>query len=141
MSWQTAVKQTVLAEASLRWLFGIVADLTDQLYSLLVEVRSSPKVGYKLLLALQLLGVFLSLGLLYTALKTDVESPVLQLKPQCTVWCWGNGISTPKILPLPALDTVVTEVSCSRNQKAAVTANGAMFVWEVIFYFSILCLI
>ncbi|KAF6019750.1 NEK8 [Bugula neritina] len=65
-----------------------------------------------------------------SSMKSDVESPVLLLKPQSKVWCWGNGISKPTVLPLPSADAEITEVSCSRNQKAAVTQSGTMFVWE-----------
>lgn len=64
-------------------------------------------------------------------MKADAESPVIQLKAQSRVWCWGNGISKPVVLPLPSSDAEIIEVSCSRNQRAAVTDSGTMFVWEV----------
>ncbi|XP_064624629.1 serine/threonine-protein kinase Nek8-like [Lineus longissimus] len=47
-----------------------------------------------------------------------------------TVYSWGNGIMTPVKLPLPSVDTHVTQVSAGRTQKAAVTKNGRLFVWE-----------
>lgn len=64
-------------------------------------------------------------------MKSDAESPVMQLKPQSRVWCWGNGLSYPLILPLPSSESEIVEVSCSRNHKAAVTSSGVMFTWEV----------
>ncbi|XP_013395622.1 serine/threonine-protein kinase Nek8-like, partial [Lingula anatina] len=48
----------------------------------------------------------------------------------CSVYYWGSGISSPMLLPLPSSDTQVEEVSIGRTQKAAVTKNGRLFVWE-----------
>ncbi|KAK3585259.1 hypothetical protein CHS0354_006307 [Potamilus streckersoni] len=57
---------------------------------------------------------------------------VLNNKPQAlsSVFFWGGGIPTAVKLPLPTSDTQVTEVSTGRTQKAAVTKNGRLFVWE-----------
>ena len=49
----------------------------------------------------------------------------------CSVWSWGGGITLPTRLPLPSSDTIVTQVAAGRTQKAAVTKNGRIFVWEV----------
>ena len=49
----------------------------------------------------------------------------------CHVYCWGNGIGTPVKLPLPTYETIITQVASGRTQKAAVTKNGRVFVWEV----------
>lgn len=49
----------------------------------------------------------------------------------CSVWGWGGGITVPARLPLPTSDTIVTQVAVGRTQKAAVTKNGRLFVWEV----------
>ena len=48
-----------------------------------------------------------------------------------TVYCWGNGITVPVRLPLPNNDTQVAQVSAGRTQKAAVTRNGRLLLWEV----------
>ncbi|XP_067928764.1 serine/threonine-protein kinase Nek8-like isoform X2 [Watersipora subatra] len=64
------------------------------------------------------------------SMKSDAESPIIQIKSHSRVWCWGNGISKPGMLPLPSSDSEIIEVSCSRNQRAAVTQSGTMFVWE-----------
>lgn len=55
----------------------------------------------------------------------------LTSKPHSCVYCWGNGVLTPMKLPLPTSDTQVTQVSTGRNEKAAVTKNGRLFIWEV----------
>ena len=49
----------------------------------------------------------------------------------CRVYAWGGGISVPSALPLPASDTLVTEVATGRTQRAAVTRNGRLLLWEV----------
>ena len=38
---------------------------------------------------------------------------------------------TPVALPLPSSDVQVTQVATGRTQKAAVTKNGRLFIWEV----------
>ncbi|XP_033115096.1 serine/threonine-protein kinase Nek8-like [Anneissia japonica] len=47
-----------------------------------------------------------------------------------TIFCWGNNISPPIKLPLPHNDTQVMQVSTGRNQRAAVTKNGRLLLWE-----------
>ncbi|XP_060071044.1 serine/threonine-protein kinase Nek8-like [Ylistrum balloti] len=47
-----------------------------------------------------------------------------------SVYCWGNGMTSPVKLPLPTIDTQVTQVSTGRSQRAAITKNGRLFVWE-----------
>ncbi|XP_071952550.1 serine/threonine-protein kinase Nek8-like [Antedon mediterranea] len=47
-----------------------------------------------------------------------------------TIYCWGNNVSPPIKLPLPHNDTQVVQVSTGRNQKAAVTKNGRLILWE-----------
>nr|XP_022317954.1 serine/threonine-protein kinase Nek8-like [Crassostrea virginica] len=56
----------------------------------------------------------------------------LSAKPPAlsSVFFWGIGVSSPVKLPLPSSDTQVTQVSTGRTQKAAVTKNGRLFVWE-----------
>lgn len=46
------------------------------------------------------------------------------------VYCWGGNLTVPVRLPLPNVDTQVTEVSAGRTQKAAVTKNGRLLLWE-----------
>jgi len=55
-----------------------------------------------------------------------------------SVFCWGNGLSSPIKLPLPTSDTQVTQVSTGRNQKAAVTKNGRLFIWDVCIFITML---
>lgn len=54
-------------------------------------------------------------------------------QPLSTVFGWGYGVGLPLPvkLPLPNLDTQVTHVSAGRTQKAAVTKNGRLLLWEV----------
>ncbi len=54
-------------------------------------------------------------------------------KPQCQsiVYYWGTGLSIPVQLPLPSLETEIIQVSAGRTQKAAVTKNGRLLIWEV----------
>ncbi|XP_067677206.1 serine/threonine-protein kinase Nek8-like isoform X1 [Haliotis asinina] len=47
-----------------------------------------------------------------------------------SVYCWGGGKTSPVKLPLPSFETQVIEVSTGRTQKAAITKNGRLFVWE-----------
>ncbi|CAL1542439.1 unnamed protein product, partial [Lymnaea stagnalis] len=56
----------------------------------------------------------------------------LSSKPQplSSVFCWGGGINVPTKLPLPSMETQVVLVSTGRTQRAAVTKNGRLFVWE-----------
>ncbi|BFY99642.1 hypothetical protein BsWGS_02682 [Bradybaena similaris] len=56
----------------------------------------------------------------------------LPSKPQTLscVFCWGGGINEPTKLPLPNMETQVIQVSSGRTQRAAVTKNGRLFVWE-----------
>lgn len=49
-----------------------------------------------------------------------------------SVFCWGNGISLPMKLPFPSSETQVIQVATGRTQKAAVTKNGRLFVWESV---------
>ncbi len=54
-------------------------------------------------------------------------------QPLSTVFGWGAGVGAPLTvkLALPNLDTQVTHVSTGRTQKAAVTKNGRLLLWEV----------
>ncbi|ELU11772.1 hypothetical protein CAPTEDRAFT_214238 [Capitella teleta] len=61
----------------------------------------------------------------YRHSSTSKTSPL-----QSRVYCWGGGISAPHLLPLPSSDTHITEVSTGRTQKAAVTKNGRLLLWE-----------
>ncbi|KAH9518439.1 Serine/threonine-protein kinase Nek8, partial [Bulinus truncatus] len=56
----------------------------------------------------------------------------LSSKPQplSSVFCWGGGINVPTKLPLPNMETQVVQVAIGRTQRAAVTKNGRLFVWE-----------
>ena len=54
------------------------------------------------------------------------KSPALS-----SVYCWGGGINAPLKLTLPTPDTQVIQASAGRTQRAAVTKNGRLFVWEV----------
>ncbi|XP_035826052.1 serine/threonine-protein kinase Nek8 isoform X2 [Aplysia californica] len=51
-------------------------------------------------------------------------------QPLSSVFCWGGGILSPSKLPLPNNETQVVQVSIGRTQRAAVTKNGRLFVWE-----------
>lgn len=55
-------------------------------------------------------------------------------KPQTltSVFCWGSGITLPIKLPFPSSETQVIQVATGRTQKAAVTKNGRLFVWESV---------
>ena len=53
------------------------------------------------------------------------------LRALSCVYCWGSGVNPPVKLPLPSSDVEVTEGSIGRTQKAAVTKNGRLLVWEV----------
>lgn len=66
-----------------------------------------------------------------TALGKSTESIPTKLVPLSTVFCWGSGITTPVALPLPSSDVQVRQVAAGRTQKAAVTKNGRLFIWEV----------
>ncbi|XP_039254767.2 serine/threonine-protein kinase Nek8-like isoform X1 [Styela clava] len=46
------------------------------------------------------------------------------------VYCWGGSVSTPMKLPLPYADTQIVQVDCGRTQKACVTENGRLIIWE-----------
>jgi len=50
--------------------------------------------------------------------------------PLSSVMCWGGGILAPTKLQLPNNETQVEQVSIGRTQRAAVTKNGRLFVWE-----------
>nr|XP_002126613.1 serine/threonine-protein kinase Nek8 [Ciona intestinalis] len=47
-----------------------------------------------------------------------------------TVYCWGNGVSTPIKLPLPNSDTQVLHACVGRTQKACVTGSRRLLSWE-----------
>ncbi|XP_059151574.1 serine/threonine-protein kinase Nek8-like isoform X2 [Physella acuta] len=51
-------------------------------------------------------------------------------QPLSCVYCWGGGINLPIKLPLPNTETQVEQVSTGRTQRAALTKNGRLFVWE-----------
>lgn len=44
---------------------------------------------------------------------------------------WGSGIGRPVKMGLPSTDTQLIQVSTGRTQKAGVTKNGRLIVWEV----------
>ncbi|ESO08767.1 hypothetical protein HELRODRAFT_129966, partial [Helobdella robusta] len=50
------------------------------------------------------------------------------------VYHWGGGYGKPYCLPLPCNDTLIEEVSVGRTQKAAVTKNGRLLLWEVRYF-------
>ncbi|XP_013083908.2 serine/threonine-protein kinase Nek8-like isoform X1 [Biomphalaria glabrata] len=51
-------------------------------------------------------------------------------QPLSSVFCWGGGMNTPTKLSLPNMETQVVQVAIGRTQRAAVTKNGRLFVWE-----------
>lgn len=61
------------------------------------------------------------------------ESSLQAAKPAVltSVYCWGSGMDVPSKLPLPSSDTRITQVATGRTQKAAVTKNRRLLVWEV----------
>ena len=71
-----------------------------------------------------------------------IFSDNLSEKPQTltSVFCWGSGITLPMKLPFPSSETQVIQVATGRTQKAAVTKNGRLFVWEVSLVFYIFLL-
>jgi len=52
------------------------------------------------------------------------------LSGSSSVYCWGGNLTIPVRLPMPNADTQVIEVSAGRTQKAAVTKNGRLLLWE-----------
>ena len=66
----------------------------------------------------------------------------MHVKPMslCHVYSWGSGIGTPVKMPLPSYETVITQVATGRTQKAAVTKNGRIFVWEASGVYNFTCL-
>ena len=62
---------------------------------------------------------------------TVIDGMPAQPQPLSSVFWWGGGTALPAKLPLPNPETQVVQVSAGRTQKAAVTRNGRLFVWEV----------
>ena len=54
----------------------------------------------------------------------------LTFVPRTTVYMWGNGTTLPLVLPSPS-DSRVVGVACGRSQKAGVTEDGKLFLWQV----------
>lgn len=48
-----------------------------------------------------------------------------------SVFYWGSGIGRPVKMGLPSTDTQLIQASSGRTQKAGVTKNGRLIVWEV----------
>lgn len=66
-------------------------------------------------------------------LVTGADGELRVIKPASSylVYCWGNGVSKPTLLPLPSTDVHVVEVAVGWTQKAAVTKTGRLVLWEV----------
>ncbi|XP_067122738.1 serine/threonine-protein kinase Nek8-like isoform X2 [Centruroides vittatus] len=47
------------------------------------------------------------------------------------IYCWGDSVSTPFLLPLPMSDTEITTVAIGENQKVGITKNGLLISWEI----------
>lgn len=47
------------------------------------------------------------------------------------VYCWGDGVPTPFLLPLPMSDTEIISIAIGGNQKVGITKNGFLISWEV----------
>ncbi|XP_063404093.1 serine/threonine-protein kinase Nek8-like [Mytilus trossulus] len=47
-----------------------------------------------------------------------------------SVFYWGSGIGRPVKMGLPSTDTQLIQASSGRTQKAGVTKNGRLIVWE-----------
>ncbi|RUS85141.1 hypothetical protein EGW08_007105 [Elysia chlorotica] len=62
--------------------------------------------------------------------STARDGMPVQPQPLSSVFWWGGGTALPTKLPLPNPETQVVQVSAGRTQKAAVTRNGRLFVWE-----------
>lgn len=62
--------------------------------------------------------------------NTARDGMPVQPQPLSSVFWWGGGTALPTKLPLPNPETQVVQVSAGRTQKAAVTRNGRLFVWE-----------
>ncbi|XP_035698278.1 serine/threonine-protein kinase Nek8-like isoform X2 [Branchiostoma floridae] len=61
----------------------------------------------------------------------DSSGNLAQPRPLSSVFSWGGGITQPVKLQLPHSDTQVMQVSTGRTQKAGVTRNGRLIMWEV----------
>ncbi|XP_023224641.1 serine/threonine-protein kinase Nek8-like [Centruroides sculpturatus] len=48
------------------------------------------------------------------------------------IYCWGDSVLTPFLLPLPMSDTEITTVAIGENQKVGITKNGLLISWEVV---------
>ena len=73
-------------------------------------------------------------GVLFTVHDSELVNVSGNTKPhvlQSTVHYWGSGILLPIKLHLPTTDTDIKQVSLGRTQKAAVTKNGKLLIWEV----------
>ncbi len=73
----------------------------------------------------------------------DAADELHDPQPLSTVFGWGAGVGfpLPSRLPLPNPDTQVTHVSTGRTQKAAVTKNGRLLLWEVRKKYPTFCLV
>ncbi|KAJ8306377.1 hypothetical protein KUTeg_016922 [Tegillarca granosa] len=68
---------------------------------------------------------------IHRPVPTTARNPLSSKPPALSsVFSWGSGSASPIKLQLPTSDTQVTQVSTGRTQKAAVTKNGRLFVWE-----------
>lgn len=72
-------------------------------------------------------------GVSSSAVVVDASEAIHTKEPKAlsSVFCWGSGITSPIKLPLPSNDVEITQASIGRTQKAAVTKNGRLIVWEV----------
>ncbi|XP_071848979.1 serine/threonine-protein kinase Nek8-like [Apostichopus japonicus] len=64
-------------------------------------------------------------------LDSSNSSSVLKPCPLSVVYTWGAGISRPVALPLPNSDIEIEDIAVGRLQRAAVTTNGRLIIWEV----------
>ncbi|XP_072019218.1 serine/threonine-protein kinase Nek8-like [Amphiura filiformis] len=60
----------------------------------------------------------------------DGSTGLAKVQPLSSIYCWGHGVTSPVRLPLPHSDTQITQVSTGRTQKAGVTKNGRLIIWE-----------
>ena len=66
-----------------------------------------------------------------SSLVLDGSTGLTQAQPVSSIYCWGNGVTSPIRLPLPHSDTQIAQVSTGRTQKAGVTKTGRLIIWEV----------
>ena len=67
------------------------------------------------------------------SLPPPCPQPGLQFTPKPLVYMWGSDVTVPLVLPVLS-DRQIVGVACGRSQRAGVTEDGKLFLWEVCGY-------